>query len=155
LPRTSPFRVGASLVYGADRRDARVDLFRVQAQSRVAENALPTDGSTMRNASAKYRLTRDRCGLVAVVTATDLLVEDARNHVSYRVTIAPMGGRGTFQRPRSVEQHRGIRAGRPLVHSRSRSSLEAAARAGCIRPRRHQAALSGRPLEWATSPRSP
>ncbi len=94
LPRISPVRIGGSLVYTADAWDARLDLMRVQAQDRVAPNELPTDGYTMVNASATYRLTRDRYGLVAFVKGTNLLDADARNHVSYLVNIAPMGGRG-------------------------------------------------------------
>ncbi len=48
----------------------------------------------MVNASFTYRLTHDRFGLTAFVRGTNLLDEDARNHVSYLVNIAPMGGRG-------------------------------------------------------------
>lgn len=94
LPRISPVRLGGSLVYTADQWEARLDLMRVQAQDRVAPDELPTDGYTMLNASATYRLTRDRHGLTAFVKGTNLLNEDARNHVSYLVNIAPMGGRG-------------------------------------------------------------
>jgi iron complex outermembrane receptor protein len=94
LPRISPARFGGALVYAADRWDARVDVYRVQAQDRVAPNELPTDGYTMVNASLTWRLTQDRYGLTAFVRGTNLLDEDARNHVSYLVNVAPMGARG-------------------------------------------------------------
>lgn len=94
LPRISPARFGGALVYAADAWDARVDVYRVQAQDRVAPNELPTDGYTMVNASLTWRLTRDRYGLTAFVRGTNLLDQDARNHVSYLVNVAPMGARG-------------------------------------------------------------
>ena len=94
LPRISPVRVGASLVYTADTWNARVDLFRVQAQERVAPNELPTDGYTMLNVAAYWRMTQDRYGLTAFVKATNLLNQDARNHVSFLANIAPMAARG-------------------------------------------------------------
>jgi iron complex outermembrane receptor protein len=94
LPRISPARIGGSLVYAADRWDARLDVFQVLDQDRVAPNEFPTDGYTMVNASFTWRLTQDRYGLVAFVKGTNLLDQDARNHVSFLVNIAPMGGRG-------------------------------------------------------------
>lgn len=94
LPRISPVRVGGALVYTANRWDARVDLLRTQAQDRVASNELPTDGYTMLDASFTWRLSQDRFGLMAFVKGTNLLDQDARNHVSYLVNIAPMAGRG-------------------------------------------------------------
>ncbi len=94
LPRISPVRVGGALVYTADRWVVRLNVFRVQAQERVAPNELPTDGYTMLDASLTYRLTQDRHGLTAFIRGTNLLNEDARNHVSYLVNIAPMGARG-------------------------------------------------------------
>lgn len=94
LPRISPVRIGGSLVYTAHRLDARVDLFRTQAQDRVAPDELPTDGYTMLDASLTWRLTRDRFGLMAFVKGTNLLDQEARNHVSFLVNVAPMAGRG-------------------------------------------------------------
>ncbi len=94
LPRISPVRLGASVVYTADRWDTRLDLFRVQAQDRTAPDELPTDGYTMLNASLTWRLSQDRYGLMAFVKGTNLLDQDARNHVSYLVNIAPMAARG-------------------------------------------------------------
>ena len=94
LPRISPVRFGGSLVYATDRWDTRLDIMRVQAQDRVAPNELPTDGYTMINASFTWRLTQDRYGLRAFIKGTNLLDQDARNHVSYLVNIAPMGARG-------------------------------------------------------------
>jgi iron complex outermembrane receptor protein len=94
LPRISPARFAGSLVYTASQWDARLGVFRVQAQDRVAPNEFQTDGYTMLDASFTYRLTKDRFGLTAFVKGTNLLNEDARNHVSYLVNIAPMPARG-------------------------------------------------------------
>lgn len=94
LPRISPVRIGGSLVYTADRWDTRLDVFRVQAQDRVAPNEFATDGYTMVDASFTWRLSPDPYGLVAFIKGTNLLAQDARNHVSYLVNIAPMGARG-------------------------------------------------------------
>lgn len=94
LPRISPLRFGGALVYTAARWNTRLDVLRVQAQDRVAPNELPTDGYTMVDASIAYRLTNDRYGLTAFVKGTNLLDQNARNHVSYLANIAPMPGRG-------------------------------------------------------------
>lgn len=94
LPRISPVRFGGGLAYARDQWNARVDLQRVQKQDRVAPDELPTDGYTMLNASLTYQLTRGKAGLTAFVKGVNLLNEDARNHVSYIVNIAPMAGRG-------------------------------------------------------------
>ena len=94
LPRISPVRIGGSLVYTAAQWDTRLDVFRVQSQDRVAPDELPTDGYTMVDASFTYRLTQDRYGLTAFVKGTNLLNQDARNHVSFLANIAPMAARG-------------------------------------------------------------
>ncbi len=94
LPRISPVRFGGGLQYTRDSWDARIDVTRVQKQDRLAENELLTDGYTMVNAAFTWRLSRDRYGLTAFVKGVNLLNEDARNHVSYLVNIAPMAARG-------------------------------------------------------------
>ena len=48
----------------------------------------------MLDASFTRRLTKDRYALMAFVKGTNLLDEDARNHVAYVVNIAPVPGRG-------------------------------------------------------------
>jgi iron complex outermembrane receptor protein len=94
LPRISPLRIGGAVVYGTDRWNGRLDVMRVQKQDRVAENELPTDGYTMLNASLDYKLGISKIDLYAFVKGTNLLNEDARNHVSVLKDIAPMGKRG-------------------------------------------------------------
>jgi len=94
LPRISPLRFGAAVVYGADRWNSRLEVMRVQKQNRVAENELPTDGYTMLNASLDYKLGFSKTDLFAFVKGTNLLNEDARNHVSVLKDIAPTGKRG-------------------------------------------------------------
>jgi len=94
LPRISPLRFGGAVVYGADRWSGRLEVMRVEKQNRVAENELPTDGYTMLNASLDYRLPFAKGDLFAFVKGTNLLNEDARNHVSVLKDIAPMGKGG-------------------------------------------------------------
>lgn len=94
LPRISPVRFGASLAYTRDQWNARLDVQRVQAQDRVAPQELPTSGYTMLDASLTYRWPGDRFNVLAFVKGVNLLNEDARNHVSTIVNIAPMAARG-------------------------------------------------------------
>ena len=94
LPRISPLRFGGALVWSTDAFNARLDLLRVQKQDRVAEDELPTDGYTMIDLTFAWRLTQGSNGLTAFVRGTNLLDEDARNHVSTIKDIAPMGRAG-------------------------------------------------------------
>ena len=82
------------MVYDADRWNARLDVLRVQEQDRVAADELPTDGYTMLDLTLAWRLTQGRYGMTAFLRGTNLLDEDARNHVSFVKDIAPMGKRG-------------------------------------------------------------
>ena len=94
LPRIAPWRLGGALVWSADRWSARLDVLRVQRQNRVAEDELPTDGYTMVDLSLVWRLDAGRGGLVAFIRGTNLLDEEARNHVSFLKDVAPLGERG-------------------------------------------------------------
>lgn len=94
LPRISPARFGAALVYREAAYDARVDVRRVQSQTRVAPGELATDGYTMLDASLVWRIDGGPGRTVVFVKGTNLLDEDARNHASYIVNIAPLAGRG-------------------------------------------------------------
>lgn len=94
LPRISPVRFGGGLVYDTDRWNARLDVLRVQKQDRVADDELPTDGYTMLDLTFAWRVTQGRYGMTAFLRGTNLLDEDARNHVSFLKDIAPMARRG-------------------------------------------------------------
>jgi iron complex outermembrane receptor protein len=94
LPRIAPLRLGAGLVYAREAFGARVDVSRVRSQTRVAANELPTDGYTLLNASASYRLKSGRTTWEAFLRANNLLNANARNHVSFLKDQAPLPGRG-------------------------------------------------------------
>jgi iron complex outermembrane receptor protein len=94
LPRIAPMRFGAALVYEREAYGARLDATRVQGQTRVAANELPTDGYTMLNASATYRFKAGSAAWEAFLRASNLLNANARNHVSFLKDQAPLPGRG-------------------------------------------------------------
>jgi len=94
LPRMSPVRYGGALTYERDRCDTRLEVLRTQSQTRVAQGELPTDGYTMVNLAFNYRLTFDRLALSAFIKGSNLLNQEARDHVSFIKDIAPLAGRG-------------------------------------------------------------
>lgn len=96
LPRIAPRRYGVGLAYQRDRVGARVDAMYVEKQQRVAASELPTDGYTMVNATLSYRLKLQGLDLEAFVRGTNLLNEEARNHVSFVKDIAPLGRRAAL-----------------------------------------------------------
>ncbi len=97
LPRISPFRYGGGVTYEwRDRFTAFVDVLRVEAQNRVAANELPTDGYVMLDAGFSYRLLTGRVAWDLLVKGTNLLDEEARNHVSFLKDLVPMPGRGAL-----------------------------------------------------------
>lgn len=99
LPRIAPHRFGGGISYQVDRTTARLDLMRVGAQNRVAENELPTDRSTMLNATISHTL---RSGgapgagteWTAYLRGVNLLNQEARSHTSFLKDVAPLSGRG-------------------------------------------------------------
>jgi iron complex outermembrane receptor protein len=94
LPRISPLRFGGNVVYEGKHFGARFEVMRYQKQDDVAANELPTDGYTMINVGADYRFEVGRLGFDIFAKGTNLLDEEARNHVSFLKDIAPMGGIG-------------------------------------------------------------
>lgn len=93
LPRIAPLRLGIGLDYRQDRLGARIDVMRHESQDRVATGERPTDGYTMLNATASYRLPAAGMRLEAFLSGINLLNEEARNHVSFLKDIAPLGRR--------------------------------------------------------------
>lgn len=93
LPRIAPRRYGASLQYEASRLGARLDVTRVDGQSRVSAGELPTDGYVMVNATVSHKVRMQGLDLEAFVRGNNLLNEEARNHVSFLKDIAPLGRR--------------------------------------------------------------
>ncbi len=96
LPRISPFRYGAGLVYRKNGFGAHVHALRVEEQDRVSPGELPTGGYTLLEASVSYGFSMPFAKLEAFARGVNLLDEEARNHVSFLKDIAPLGGRGVL-----------------------------------------------------------
>jgi iron complex outermembrane receptor protein len=95
LPRITPFRTSAALVYGwNDRFTARVEGQYVHRQNRTADFELPTDSYFLLNASASYRIGTGPVNWDLFVRGTNLTNAEARMHTSFLKDIAPLAGRG-------------------------------------------------------------
>lgn len=97
LPRITPFRTSAALVYGwHDRFSARVEGQYAHEQNRTAAFELPTDGYFLLNASLSYRLPVRSAALDVYLKGTNLTNAEARLHTSFLKDVAPMPGRGVL-----------------------------------------------------------
>ncbi len=97
MPRITPFRTSAALVYGwHDRFNARIEGQYAHEQNRTAEFELPTDGYFLLNASMSYRLPVRSAEFEVYVKGTNLTNEEARLHTSFLKDIAPLAGRGAL-----------------------------------------------------------
>ena len=97
LPRITPFRTSAALVYGWHNRfSARVEGQYVHEQNRTAEFELPTDSYFLLNASVSYRLPVRSAEFEVYLKGTNLTNEEARVHTSFLKDIAPLAGRGAL-----------------------------------------------------------
>jgi iron complex outermembrane recepter protein len=94
LPRISPLRFGLGVIYQRGGWNARFDVQEVTKQNKVAPGELETDAYTMVNAGVGYTFNLKRVQLEAFLKGTNLLDEEARNHVSFLKDIAPLPGRG-------------------------------------------------------------
>jgi iron complex outermembrane receptor protein len=94
LPRITPPRYGAALVYSTERYDARLAVLQVTAQDRVAPGELPTSAYTMLDLALTFRFEAAAGGLTAFIKGVNLLDEDARVHASLIKDIAPLARRG-------------------------------------------------------------
>lgn len=93
LPQIPPLRVGAELGWRASRWSAGVSVFRYREQSRVAAFERSTDGYTMLDVDASWRLPTQNGSWLLFARAGNLLDEDARRHTSPLKEIAPLPGR--------------------------------------------------------------
>lgn len=95
LPRITPFRLGAGLIYEwKDRFSARVEGQYVHEQDRTAEFELPTDSYFLLSASASYRIAAGPVDFDIFLKGSNLTDEEARLHTSFLKDIAPLAGRG-------------------------------------------------------------
>jgi iron complex outermembrane receptor protein len=97
LPRITPFRASAALIYGwKDRFEARLEGQYVHEQDRTAQFELPTDSYFLLNTSASYRIAAGPVDFDFYVKGTNLTDEEARLHTSFLKDIAPLAGRGAL-----------------------------------------------------------
>ncbi len=92
VPRISPMRLGFGFDYKLNQLGARFDVLHGFKQNRTDAEEFSTDGYTMVNAMATYRL-KTAYGLELFAKARNLLDQEIRDHSSFLKEIAPMGGR--------------------------------------------------------------
>jgi len=93
LPQIPPLRFGAGLHFDQDAWHLGVQAFYYDKQDKIAGNELPTDGFTLAEADASYRLPMGSSSVFLFLKGTNLLDEDARQHASPLKDIAPLPGR--------------------------------------------------------------
>ncbi|HEV2839729.1 MAG TPA: TonB-dependent receptor [Chthoniobacterales bacterium] len=97
LPRITPFRTSAALVYAwRDRFGARLEGQYAHEQDRTADFELRTDGYFLLNASVNYRIAAGPVEIDVYLKGTNLTNEEARFHTSFLKDIAPLAGRGVL-----------------------------------------------------------
>ncbi|NBW61428.1 MAG: TonB-dependent receptor [Methylophilaceae bacterium] len=92
VPRISPMRLGFGLDYRLNQIGARLDVLRGFKQDRTDAEEFPTNGYTLVNATATYRMPSSY-GLELFARARNLLNQEIREHSSFLKEISPMGGR--------------------------------------------------------------
>lgn len=93
LPQIPPQRLGTELTWQGEAWRLGVNLIWHDAQSRIADNELPTDGFTLLGFEASYRQPLGSTESLWFLTATNLLDEEARRHASPLKDYAPLRGR--------------------------------------------------------------
>lgn len=92
LPYIPPLRWGGGALWEIDRWEASVELRRTEEQTRVAVYETTTPGYTFLNASVGYTFFSGNVVHELTLRGTNLLNEEARNHVSLLKDIAPLPG---------------------------------------------------------------
>lgn len=92
LPRISPLRLGAGLLYAKGAFSAKLDVLRAFKQSNTADNELATDGYTNLSAIMAYKLPT-KLNIELFAKANNLLDDEIREHASFLKDIAPAGER--------------------------------------------------------------
>lgn len=93
LPQIPPQRLGAGIIWEGDRWQWGMDAIWHDAQTRIADNELPTDGFTLLGMDASYRQAIGNAEALWFLRATNLLDEEARRHASPLKDYAPLRGR--------------------------------------------------------------
>lgn len=94
LPRITPLRYSASLNYDSPNWNASIEGQRVSRQYRTAEFETSTPGYTFLNASIGYKFRWGPTYNYFYVRGTNLLDEEARDHLSFLKEVMPLAGRG-------------------------------------------------------------
>ena len=93
LPRIAPARLSLALNHAFERTTLRLEAARSAAQDRVPTGDLPTDGYTLWNAYASYRISLGNTRVLAWLKGTNLTNRDARLATSVLRDTLPLGGR--------------------------------------------------------------
>ncbi len=94
LPRISPFHASVALDYHHGAYGARLEGIWAAAQSRVAQDELPTDRYFLVNAALTYTVTKGPVTMDIYLKGVNLTDEEAREHTSFLKDVAPLAGRG-------------------------------------------------------------
>ena len=95
LPRISPLRLGAGLIYQKDSVGARLNVMHAFKQNRTAQNELATDGYTDVSAMLTYKLPT-KLNIELFAKANNLLNDEIREHASFLKDISVQGERAVL-----------------------------------------------------------
>ncbi len=93
LPRIPPLRYGAALAYQGPAFGARLEVLRVEPQTRVSEFETKTPGYTSLDAMISYTFMRGPVTYDIYLRGTNLLDEVERDHTSFLKDVLPLTGR--------------------------------------------------------------
>nr|MBA3882047.1 TonB-dependent receptor [Chthoniobacterales bacterium] len=96
LPRITPFRYSASLNYKSPAWNASIEGQRVSRQNRTSQFETATPGYTFLNASIGHNVRFGRIFGNVYVRGTNLLNEEARDHLSFLKDALPLAGRNVL-----------------------------------------------------------
>lgn len=96
LSRISPARAGGSLIYKQNKLGVRLDADHTFAQNHVPQGDTKTDGYLMLDFGVDYEVNVGSTSSLLYVKGTNLLDEEARNHVSFIKDIAPLMGKSVL-----------------------------------------------------------
>lgn len=102
LPRISPPRFGGSAIYKYQKIGLRLDTDYTFAQNHVPEGETKTEGYFMVNFGTDYEFDYANTSSILYLKATNLLNEEARNHVSFLKDRAPLAGRSIMVGLRNI-----------------------------------------------------
>lgn len=102
LPRISPARVGTSAIYDYNKVGFRLDVDYTFSQNNVSGAETATGGYTMVNAGVNYDINVGATTSKLYVKGTNLLNEEARNHVSFLKDRLPLAGRSIMVGIRTI-----------------------------------------------------